>query len=93
VQVDDNAPDAAVSAQLERALQGALESGIVEDATIAQSSEQARALWALRENIAEAQRRDGPNIKHDISVPSPRWRVFSTTHGASSTPPFPACAS
>jgi FAD/FMN-containing dehydrogenase len=69
VQVDDNAPDAAVSAQLERALQGALESGIVEDATIAQSSEQARALWALRENIAEAQRRDGPNIKHDISVP------------------------
>jgi len=69
VQVDDNAPDAAVSAQLERALQSALESGIVEDATIAQSSEQARALWALRENIAEAQRRDGPNIKHDISVP------------------------
>ena len=47
----------------------ALESGIVQDATIAQSSEQARALWALRENIAEAQRRDGPNIKHDISVP------------------------
>jgi len=69
VQVDDNAPDAAVSAHLERALQGALESGIIEDATIAQSSEQARALWALRENIAEAQRRDGPNIKHDISVP------------------------
>jgi len=69
VQVDDNAPDSGVSAQLERALQAALESGIVQDATIAQSGEQARALWALRENIAEAQRRDGPNIKHDISVP------------------------
>ncbi len=39
------------------------------DATIAQSGDQARALWALRENIAEAQRRDGPNIKHDISLP------------------------
>jgi FAD/FMN-containing dehydrogenase len=69
IQVDDNAPDSDVSAQLERALQGALESAIVTDATIAQSSDQARALWALRENIAEAQRRDGPNIKHDISVP------------------------
>ena len=69
IQVDDNAPDGDVSAQLERALQEGLESAIVTDATIAQSSDQARALWALRENIAEAQRRDGPNIKHDISVP------------------------
>jgi FAD/FMN-containing dehydrogenase len=42
---------------------------MVRDATIAQSGEQARSLWALRENIAEAQRRDGPNIKHDISLP------------------------
>jgi FAD/FMN-containing dehydrogenase len=39
------------------------------DATIAQSGEQARALWALREYIAEAQRHEGPNIKHDISLP------------------------
>ena len=69
IQVDDNVPDSDVSGQLERALQEALESAMVTDATIAQSSDQARALWALRENIAEAQRRDGPNIKHDISVP------------------------
>ena len=40
-------------AQLERALNAALESGLVQDATIAQSGEQARALWALRENIAK----------------------------------------
>ncbi len=26
-------------------------------------------LWALRENISESQRREGPNIKHDISLP------------------------
>ena len=42
---------------------------VARDATLAQSGEQARALWALREGIAEAQRREGPNIKHDISVP------------------------
>jgi FAD/FMN-containing dehydrogenase len=69
LQVDDNASESPLAAQLERALQAALESGLVRDATIAQSGEQARALWALRENIAEAQRRDGPNIKHDISLP------------------------
>jgi FAD/FMN-containing dehydrogenase len=69
LQIDDHAIEPPVSAQLERALHAALESGIVQDATIAQSGEQARSLWALRENIAEAQRRDGPNIKHDISLP------------------------
>jgi FAD/FMN-containing dehydrogenase len=69
LQVDDNAVDSPLPAQVERALNAALESGLVQDATIAQSGEQARALWALRENIAEAQRRDGPNIKHDISLP------------------------
>jgi FAD/FMN-containing dehydrogenase len=69
LQIDDNADDSPIADELERALQAALESGIVCDATIAQSGEQARSLWALRENIAEAQRRDGPNIKHDISLP------------------------
>ena len=46
-----------------------MESGVALDAVIAQSGDQARALWQLRENIAEAQRREGPNIKHDISLP------------------------
>jgi FAD/FMN-containing dehydrogenase len=69
LQADDCAPDSPLAAQLERALGAAIESGLARDATIAQSGEQARALWALRENIAEAQRREGPNIKHDISLP------------------------
>ena len=42
---------------------------MVRDVAVAQSGEQADTLWALRENIAEAQKRDGPNIKHDISLP------------------------
>src|SRR6185295_12434347 len=47
----------------------AIESGLAEDATIAQSGAEANELWTLRENIPTAQRRDGPNIKHDISLP------------------------
>jgi FAD/FMN-containing dehydrogenase len=76
LQVDDNASDSPLAAQVERALHAALESGLVQDATIAPSGEQARALWALRENIAESQRRDGPNIKHDISLPVSVVAVF-----------------
>jgi FAD/FMN-containing dehydrogenase len=89
LQIDDNAADAPVSAQLERALNAALESGIVQDATIAQSGEQARALWALRENIAEAQRRDGPNIKHDISVPVSVIARFLDAAGPALADAFP----
>jgi FAD/FMN-containing dehydrogenase len=38
------------------------------DAALAQNETQARAFWALRENHSEAQKREGPSIKHDISV-------------------------
>jgi len=69
VQADDSAVDSPLSAMLEKALGAALEAGTARDAVLAQSGEQAHAMWTLRENISEAQRRDGPNIKHDISVP------------------------
>jgi FAD/FMN-containing dehydrogenase len=69
VQADDSAEGSPLAADLERALGAALERGTARDVAVAQSGEQANALWALRENIAEAQRLDGPNIKHDISLP------------------------
>ncbi len=69
VQADDSAAGSRLAEVLEQALAAALERGRALDATIAQSGEQAHGLWALRENIAEAQRREGPNIKHDISRP------------------------
>jgi D-lactate dehydrogenase (cytochrome) len=60
---------AALSAVLERVLGDALQRGAVLDATIAQSERQRQALWRLRENIPEAQRRDGASLKHDLSLP------------------------
>jgi FAD/FMN-containing dehydrogenase len=69
IQADDSAEASPVAAQLERALETALADGSADDATIAQSGAEATELWTLRENIAAAQRREGPNIKHDISVP------------------------
>lgn len=48
------------------------------DAVVAQSGAQAKRLWALRENIGEAQKIEGLSIKHDISVPISRIPEFIT---------------
>jgi FAD/FMN-containing dehydrogenase len=62
---DSGAPEAL----LERAA-GALEE---REAVLAQSGEQARALWRIRESIPEAQ---FTNVKHDISVSISRIPAF-----------------
>ena len=54
---------------IERSLASAGEMGLVSDAVIAKSESQRAALWSLRENMSEAQKREGPSIKHDVSVP------------------------
>jgi FAD/FMN-containing dehydrogenase len=54
---------------LEDVLAQGLQNGLVADAAIAESLEQAKAFWRIREMLAEAQRHAGGSIKHDISVP------------------------
>ncbi len=46
-----------------------IDDGRLGNAVLAQSGAQAKALWALRENIGEAERIEGPSIKHDVSLP------------------------
>ncbi|MHB8493806.1 MAG: FAD-binding oxidoreductase [Casimicrobiaceae bacterium] len=69
LQADDSAAATPLAAEVEATLAAAAEDGDIADATLAQSQDQAARLWALRENISEAQRREGPNIKHDIALP------------------------
>ena len=47
----------------------AIEQGLVTDAAVSASQAQFQQLWALRENISEAQAAEGPAIKHDIALP------------------------
>lgn len=68
-QADDPAADSPLAVQMEAALAAAVEQHVAGDAAIAQSAAQAAELWALRERIPEAQRLEGANIKHDISLP------------------------
>jgi FAD/FMN-containing dehydrogenase len=54
---------------LEAVLAEGLERGLVLDATIAETIEQNKAFWRVREMFGEVQRFAGGSIKHDISVP------------------------
>ncbi|HKU97820.1 MAG TPA: FAD-binding oxidoreductase [Vineibacter sp.] len=63
-------------AKMEAFLGDAMEAGLVFDAVLAQSSAQAQAFWKIRESHSEAQKLEGPSIKHDISVPVDRIPEF-----------------
>ena len=74
---------------LEQFLEQALESESISDAVLAQSVEQAKRLWSLRENISEAQKIEGISIKHDISVPISRIGEFVERTDAALEQAFP----
>ena len=54
---------------LQATLEEALGSGIVSDASMAQSEADRTLMWAAREQMSEVQSKEGASIKHDISVP------------------------
>ena len=54
---------------MQELLAAAVQRGLVTDAVVATSLEQANSFWRLREGIVEVQKYPGGSIKHDISVP------------------------
>jgi len=72
----DSESEAHARSQFERLLETAFENGIVTDAVVAESLQQARALWHIRESIPLAQAEEGLNIKHDISLAVSRIPAF-----------------
>ncbi|MDE2514461.1 MAG: FAD-binding oxidoreductase [Rhodospirillales bacterium] len=65
-------PEAGLRASLEAVLGQAMEDGLVADAALAESEAQRAAIWRLREEHSEAQKREGASIKNDVSVPVSR---------------------
>jgi FAD/FMN-containing dehydrogenase len=55
--------------QLETLLNEAYELNFISDAVIANSIQQSKELWSLRESIPEGQLPLGTTVKHDISMP------------------------
>ncbi|NUO85101.1 MAG: hydroxyacid dehydrogenase, partial [Cupriavidus sp.] len=60
----------------ETKMSAAFDAGVVADAVVAESVQQSRDFWNLREHIPLAQVEDGKNIKHDIAVPVSRVADF-----------------
>ena len=54
---------------LEAVLTEGFEAGIVDDAVPAKSLAEAKAFWAMREELSWAQKPEGGSIKHDVAVP------------------------
>ena len=61
---------------LGRFLEHAFDAGQLADAVVAKNIAEAEELWRARHAISEAQKYEGPSIKHDISVPVGRMREF-----------------
>jgi FAD/FMN-containing dehydrogenase len=89
VELSDAGEDDSLQTALENFLEEMLEKGVLSDAALADGSEQARRLWALRENIGEAQKAEGFSVKHDISVPVSRIAEFMKRADAALTQAFP----
>ena len=65
-------PDAALRDAMEAVLEAAMADDIVLDAVLADTGAQRAALWRLREEHSESQKRAGANVKNDVSVPTSR---------------------
>jgi FAD/FMN-containing dehydrogenase len=87
----EGANETGLREKMETYLGESMESGLVLDAAIAQNEAQGRAFWALRENHSEAQKREGPSIKHDISVAVSKIPAFMTEGLAAMKRALPDC--
>ncbi len=89
LEASDHESETHARAQLERLLESALEQGHVIDAVVAESLNQARALWHIRESIPLAQAQEGLNIKHDIAIAVSKIPEFVRTTDALLVQQFP----
>lgn len=93
VLVEAIAPTAALTPEkaLYASLRHALETDIAQDAAVAASERQAEDFWRLRDSISEAEARDGPAAKHDISVAVEAMPDFIEAAAAATEDRFPGC--
>ena len=85
----DNESEAHAQARFESLLEAALDQGLIDDAAVASSLEQSRAMWHLRESIPLAQSLEGHNIKHDIALPASALTSFVESTDAALRRAFP----
>lgn len=91
LELSDTESEEHAMALLENVIGAALENETIQDAVVASSLAQSKALWNLREHIPLAQAAEGKNIKHDISVPISHIGDFICETDALLQQAFPDC--
>ncbi|HEX4233889.1 MAG TPA: FAD-binding oxidoreductase [Caldimonas sp.] len=89
VELSDTEGEAHAAASLEALLGDALARGLIGDAAVAASLEQANAMWHVREAIPLAQVAEGGNVKHDIALPISAIEEFVAVTDADLERAFP----
>jgi FAD/FMN-containing dehydrogenase len=89
VELADTSPDAGLRQKLEDLLAEAMDKGIVLDAALAGSSSERAAIWQMREEVTDAQQREGASIKNDVTVPVSKTPEFITRATAACEQHFP----
>lgn len=79
LELSDSESEEHARAIFETMMTAAFDAGVVIDAVVAESVQQSRDFWNLREHIPLAQVEEGKNIKHDIAVPISRVAEFIET--------------
>jgi FAD/FMN-containing dehydrogenase len=77
VELTDTLAGVDLRAPLEAVLEQAFEAGLIEDAVVASSEAQAKAIWAVRHSVSEGNKRSGYVVSHDSAVPLERQAVFA----------------
>ena len=76
IELSAQADEAVLAERLSDVLAAGLADGTIRDAAIATSERQRQAMWHLRHHAAEANRRAGMGLTHDVAVPLARIPDF-----------------
>jgi FAD/FMN-containing dehydrogenase len=89
LELSDSESESRAHTRIETLLEAAMEAAVITDAVVAESLQQSRQLWHLRESIPLAQAEEGLNIKHDISLPTSTIPAFLASTDAALAQAFP----
>lgn len=89
LELSDNESEEHAQAMLEHVISAAMQRDLIQDAIVARSIAQSKAIWDIREHIPLAQAAEGKNIKHDVAIPISRIGDFIRTTDALLQQAFP----
>ena len=89
IELSDSLQTGTLASMLEDELGQAMEAGVVINAVVATSGQQASALWKIRHSVSEANVAHGVSLNHDVAVPTSAMPAFTAQATAHINTHFP----